>query len=53
MQNQEYISLIKNAQHKSNRMLASADGVYEKVKAVRPLFLKIIKIYDELKHEHD
>ena len=53
MQNQEYISLIKNAQHKSNRMLASADGVYEKVKAVRPLFLKIIKIYDELKHDHD
>jgi len=50
MQNQEYISLIKNAQHKSNRMLASANGIYEKIKAVRPLFLKVIKIYDKLKH---
>ena len=53
MQNQDYISVIKNAQYKSNTMLASANGVYEKVKAVRPLFLKIIKIYDELKHDHD
>jgi hypothetical protein len=50
---QEYISLIKNAQNKSNRMLASATGIYEKIKAVRPLFLKIIKIYDELKHDHE
>lgn len=53
MQYQDYVYLIKNAQHKSNKMLASANGIYEKIKAVRPLFLKIIKIYDELKHDHE
>lgn len=48
---QECISGIKKSQHKSNIMLAKATGLYERIKAVRPQILKIIKFYDILKHK--
>tara|TARA_B110000879_G_C10767531_1_gene354022 strand:+ start:12 stop:368 length:357 start_codon:yes stop_codon:yes gene_type:complete len=32
-------------------MLANASGIYEKIRALRPLFLKVIRLYDDLKHE--
>ena len=34
-----------------NIMLANSSNLYEKIKAVRPLFLKVIRIYDDLKHD--
>jgi|TARA_B110000495_G_C22895056_1_gene522162 hypothetical protein len=48
---QECVSAIKKSQRKSNIMLANASGIYEKIKAVRPQMLKIIKFYDIIKHE--
>ena len=48
---QEFISSIKKSQLKTNIMLANATGIYEKIKAVRPLFLKVIKFYDNFKHD--
>jgi len=48
---QEYISSIKKSQKKMNIMLANSRNLYEKIKAMRPLFLKVIRIYDDLKHD--
>ena len=48
---QECISSIKKSQKKTELMLKKASGLYEKIKAVRPLFLKIIRIYDCFKHD--
>ena len=48
---QECVSAIKKSQRKSNIMLANASGIYEKIKAVRPVMLQIIRFYDNLKHE--
>ena len=50
---QECISSIKKTQRKTNIMLANArkNSLYEKVKAMRPLFLKIIRMYDYLKYD--
>lgn len=45
------VSSIKKAQRKTNIMLARKNSLYEKVKAVRPLFLKIIRMYDYLKDD--
>lgn len=48
---QEYVSSIKKSQKKMNKMLANSRNLYEKIKAVRPYFLKIIRIYEVLKHD--
>jgi len=48
---QECISSIKKSQRKSNIMLANANGIIEKIKAVRPIMLKVIRFYDNLKHD--
>lgn len=48
---QEYISSIKKSQKKMNIMLANSCSLYEKVKAVRPLFLKVIRLYHAIKHD--
>ena len=40
---QEFISSVKKSQKKMNIMLANSTNLYEKIKAVRPLFLKIIE----------
>ena len=48
---QEFISSVKKSQKKMNIMLANSTNLYGKIKAVRPLFLKIIRIYDDLKHD--
>jgi len=48
---QEYISSFKKSQKKMNIMLANSTNLYEKIKAMRPFFLKVIRIYDVLKHD--
>ena len=50
-QKEDYVSSIKKSQKKTNQMLANASGIYEKIRALRPLFLKVIRLYDDLKHE--
>ena len=52
-QKDKLVSSIKKTQRKTNIMLAKArkNSLYEKVKAVRPLFLKIIRLYDYLKDD--
>ena len=51
VERQYYVASIKKSQDKMNTMLANSRGIYEKVKAVRPLFLKVIRVYDDLKDE--
>ena len=48
---QYYVASIKKSQNKMNTMLTNSRGIYDKVKAVRPLFLKVIRVYDDLKDE--
>jgi hypothetical protein len=48
---QERIASIEKSQKKTGQLLESAHTLYEKVKAVRPLFLKIIRAYDDIKHD--
>jgi hypothetical protein len=48
---EEYVSSIKKSQRKTDIMLANSRSLYEKVKSVRPLFLKVIRMYDDLKHD--
>ena len=50
---QEYISLIKKSQKKMNKMLAESRNLHDKIKAVRPYFLKVIRMYDVLKHDFE
>jgi hypothetical protein len=52
-QKERFVSSIKKTQRKTNIMLANArkNSLYEKVKAMRPLFLKIIRMYDYLKDD--
>ena len=49
----EVISSIKKSQFKTNIMLANATSIYEKIKAVRPLLLKVIRFYDNFKHDSE
>jgi len=48
---QERFDSLKKSQKKTGQLLESAHTLYEKVKAVRPLFLKIINVYDDIKHD--
>ena len=50
---QEFICSIKKSQIKTNIMMANATGIYEQIKAVRPLLLKVIRFYDNFKHDSD
>lgn len=50
---QAYISSIKKSQEKMNKMLAESRNLHEKIKAVRPFFLKVIRLYDVLKHDFE
>ena len=50
---QEHISLIKKSQKKMNKMLAESRNLHDKIKAVRPYFLKVIRIYDVLKDDFE
>jgi hypothetical protein len=43
-------SSIAKSQRKASLMSAHASGLYQKCKAVRPCFLKIIRTYDCFKH---
>ena len=36
-QKEDYVSSIKKSQKKTNQMLANASGIYEKIRALRPL----------------
>ena len=47
----ECISSIKKSQRKTNMMIVNATSIFEKIKAVRPMMLKIIRFYDNLKHD--
>ena len=48
---QDCNSSIRKSQLKTNSMLETANCVYEKTKAIRPLFLKITRMYDDIKDE--
>jgi len=48
---QELISGIKKCQRKANINMANATGIFEKTKALRPLMLRVIRSYDNIKHD--
>jgi|TARA_B110000037_G_scaffold218017_1_gene280220 hypothetical protein len=50
---QAYISSLIKSQKKMNIMLANSRGIYDKIKAVRPYFLKVIRLYDVLEHNFE
>ena len=47
----ENIDSIKKSQKKTELMLKNANGLYERIKALRPLILKIIRFYEHYKHD--
>ena len=42
---------IQNSLDKTNKMLETSYGLYERVKAIRPLILKLIRLYHKIEHE--
>ena len=50
---QEYISSLIKSQKKMNIMMTNSRGIYDKIKAVRPYFLKVIRMYHVLEHNFE
>lgn len=46
-----YYDSIKNSLNKTNIMLEKSYGLYERVKAIRPLILKLIRLYHKIEHD--
>lgn len=48
---QERFDSLKKSQEKTGQLLESAHTLYEKVKAVRPLFLKFLRLYEDMEKD--